>query len=70
MDIYPGSDLKEKGFVCEKVHRKTITQKFVITGPNDVPWPDNRDIINFCNGGDIHLDGKVNHWITSLCGRV
>ena len=64
MDKYPGSDLKEKGFIIERTYKGMATQKFVVTRPDNIPWPDNREIINFCNSGVSHFGGRVNRWIT------
>lgn len=58
---YPGSDLRERGFVKKVARTGTrSTHYYQVTKSKKMEWPvDDVELINFCDGGPCNFGGQV-----------
>lgn len=54
-----GHDLKEKGFTYSIRSNRGVMHTYEVTKPSNEIWPDDRSLINFCDGGVGHFGGRV-----------
>lgn len=56
---FHGHDLRSKGFVAVIKNNRGATHTYEVTKPLNEAWPDDRSLINFCDGGEGHFGGRV-----------
>jgi hypothetical protein len=58
---YPGEELIALGFKKVQISNRGATHKYELTKPIGLSWPENVNLINFCDGTNANFGGSVNH---------